>query len=387
MPRLRPLDRLPAPFGRDWAPLPPHISMRAELKALYAAVLRTFCVNTAAFRSLCRWDSRRSSAPAGTPRETPRAGGAPAGPKVPDAVQEATNFIASAAPAARYRSSTRRAALAGGACAVGSAAVLAWLAISHSSQYLTSVQAAYERVAAKPMVPAHQGQGVAQPQVMATRKEAARATPSHAVSSAVANSPGLTTLTVDGPPPAVLTTPAAPLATSPTPPKPVLDASQASSVVGDTSSSGLSEQRTLHTSQQSLLPNASNAQPSRNDHAQARESGRHARGKLHRATPRATSETQRSTQSFSPRAETRIEAPAFTQRSVATPSSAGGFSPFAPATLGVDEYASVRMSANTHLPNVAPAQSQSHAINNDSADWMSHISQRRVTDAPEQFAK
>lgn len=276
MPRLRPLDRLPVPFGGDWTLLPPHISVRAELKALYAAVLRTFCVNTAAFRSLCRWDARRSSAPASAPGDALRAG---AGPNVPDAVQEATDFIAFAAPVAGYRSPTRRAALAGGACAVSGAVVLAWLAISHSSQYQTSVQAAHERHAAKPMAPAHQSQGVAQPPVMANRNEAARTTRSHAVSSVATNPPpGPNRLAIDGPPPAAFTTPAAPLAISAAPLKPVLDTPQASSAVANTNSSGLSEQRTLHTSQPSLLPNASDTRASHNVHAQAHEPGRHAHG-------------------------------------------------------------------------------------------------------------
>lgn len=53
LPRLRPLGHLPAPFGRDWALLPPGYSLRAELKALYAAVLRTFCLNAETIRALC----------------------------------------------------------------------------------------------------------------------------------------------------------------------------------------------------------------------------------------------------------------------------------------------------------------------------------------------
>ncbi|MDR8399831.1 hypothetical protein NE850_26350 [Paraburkholderia sp. USG1] len=55
LPRLRPLGHVPAPFGRDWALLPPGYSLRAELKALYAAMLRTFCLSDQAIRSLCRW--------------------------------------------------------------------------------------------------------------------------------------------------------------------------------------------------------------------------------------------------------------------------------------------------------------------------------------------
>ena len=68
MPRLRPLGHVPASFGRDWALLPPGYSLRAELKALYAAMLRTFCMSDQAIRSLCRWsppeERRATEAPA-----------------------------------------------------------------------------------------------------------------------------------------------------------------------------------------------------------------------------------------------------------------------------------------------------------------------------------
>jgi hypothetical protein len=44
MPRLRPLRLVPTSFGRDWALRPPARNWRAEIKALYAAVLHTFCL-------------------------------------------------------------------------------------------------------------------------------------------------------------------------------------------------------------------------------------------------------------------------------------------------------------------------------------------------------
>jgi hypothetical protein len=49
---------LPASFGGEWAPLPPNISFRAELKAPYAALLRTFCLSADEMRSMCRWEPR-----------------------------------------------------------------------------------------------------------------------------------------------------------------------------------------------------------------------------------------------------------------------------------------------------------------------------------------
>jgi hypothetical protein len=88
------------------------------------------------------------------------------------------------------------------------------------------------------------------------------------------------------------------------------------------------------------------------------------------------------------RAVTAVEVPAPSARPFAKPSSAGDFSPFAPPALGVDEYASIRMSANTHLrSNVSPARTQPQPANIDSTDWTNHVSQRRVTDVPEQFVK
>lgn len=383
VPRLRPLDRLPAPFGRDWAIIPPNISLRVELKALYAAVLRTFCVNTAAFRALCQWDARRLATRESTSRHTPQTGDASATPSAPDATQEATNFVASSAPATRYRSSSRRTALAGGACAVGGAAVLAWVAISHSTQHQTVVRAGHEDRAVKQIAPEHEGEDVAQPApAMPSPDATARAARSHGASPAIPNRPALARLPVDAAPPIALTTPA-----SAAPLKPASSAPKASSAVWDTNSSSLSEQRPGHTSPQASSPNRSITAASRNGHAQARDADNRVAGKLHRATPRAISKSQASDHSVSPRTDARIEAPAFNPRSVAKPSSAGGFSPFAPATLGVDEYASVRLSANTHLRDIAPARSQSRAINTDTADWTNRMSQRRVTEAPDEFVK
>ncbi|MCL6507626.1 MAG: hypothetical protein K6T59_11415, partial [Bryobacteraceae bacterium] len=135
---LAPLGRLlPPPFGRDWALLPPGYSLRAELKALYAAVLRTFCLNAETIRALCQWETRRlpptassgfnAAAPSTTVFDTP----------VDESLRMSTEAApfspvsAPAAPASPRGAQLRWGALAGGACALGGAAMLAWVAFDH----------------------------------------------------------------------------------------------------------------------------------------------------------------------------------------------------------------------------------------------------------------
>ena len=70
MPRLRPLELVSRSLGREWSLLPPNVSFRTELKALYAAMLRTFCLSADAIRTMCRWDPqslRQQSAMTATP--------------------------------------------------------------------------------------------------------------------------------------------------------------------------------------------------------------------------------------------------------------------------------------------------------------------------------
>jgi hypothetical protein len=71
------------------------------------------------------------------------------------------------------------------------------------------------------------------------------------------------------------------------------------------------------------------------------------------------------------------------------PSAAGAYSPRASAQPGLDEYVDVTMSAATQLRDVAsPRSSMSNNLPAaGSTEWMSHLSQRRVTEIPDQFAK
>jgi hypothetical protein len=85
----------------------------------------------------------------------------------------------------------------------------------------------------------------------------------------------------------------------------------------------------------------------------------------------------------------RITVPRTAQRGSPAPSARGAYSPPAPAQPGFDEYADVTMSAATPVRDVASSRS---ATSNrvpaaSSTEWMNHMSQRRVTEIPDQFAK
>ena len=127
LPRLRPFGHVPAPFGRDWALLPPGYSLRAELKALYAAILRTFCMSDQAIRSLCRWsplDERRATAAQAPVFEKPFDAAAQLAVAVPPVPLHA---YATASRGSGHHWS----ALAGGACVLGGAAMLGWIGFDH----------------------------------------------------------------------------------------------------------------------------------------------------------------------------------------------------------------------------------------------------------------
>jgi hypothetical protein len=86
----------------------------------------------------------------------------------------------------------------------------------------------------------------------------------------------------------------------------------------------------------------------------------------------------------------RVAIPASASQVSPKPSAAGPYSPPAPTRLGVDEYDAVTMSAATHLRDIAPP-SRPASSNNPSrtsgTEWMNRMSQRRVTEIPDQFTK
>ncbi|MCC8403851.1 hypothetical protein LJ655_18470 [Paraburkholderia sp. MMS20-SJTN17] len=141
LPRLRPLASLPEPFGRDWALLPFGERWRTGLGSLYAALLRTVCVNDRHLLSYGQWVSidgvligvRQKAAqpvetaaqPAGEPANTAASVHAAMQRRVPQgpmriALKPRTPRIA------RRRTVWNRRAVAASACAIGCVAVLAW---------------------------------------------------------------------------------------------------------------------------------------------------------------------------------------------------------------------------------------------------------------------
>ncbi len=62
LPSLRPLGQISRSFGREWSLLPPNVSFRVGTEALYAAVLRTFCLSSDAIRSMCKWEAATQAA-------------------------------------------------------------------------------------------------------------------------------------------------------------------------------------------------------------------------------------------------------------------------------------------------------------------------------------
>jgi hypothetical protein len=145
LPSLSPLGRLlPPPFGRDWALLPPGHSLRAELKALYAAVLRTFCLDADTIRALCQWESWRlppaASSGFTSPASSTTVFDTPADESLRTSAKAAPFSPVSAppVPGSPRGGSLHWRALAGGACALGGAAMLAWIGFGHLAQRHTT---------------------------------------------------------------------------------------------------------------------------------------------------------------------------------------------------------------------------------------------------------
>ncbi|WP_028208199.1 hypothetical protein [Paraburkholderia nodosa] len=127
LPHIRPLAHLPASFGREWALTPPHFSLRAELRALYAAIMHTVCLSAEAFRAAVGWgdDHRPASQP-------PRPVAAPVAATAGHPAHARSTPDASPNRTPKHTSPFEQRKLAGGAVAIGGAALLAWIVASHA---------------------------------------------------------------------------------------------------------------------------------------------------------------------------------------------------------------------------------------------------------------
>jgi hypothetical protein len=350
LPRVRPLDHLPAPFGHDWALLPPGHSWRTELKALYAAMLRTFCMSHKTIFSFCRWvplNTRRAAAE-GSAAAAKRATvfDAPHG-EAPHVFAEAAALPVAEGPAVGILSRgapPHWRALVGGACALSGAAMLAWIAFGHLAhrQAIDDVKPADTVTASLDAQPAQPAQHRMADAV--TTREAADGKVNARTRSA------------------------------------------ASARIGVAPAYAPASTQTKATAAPRA---ATNDTLSRSRHA-LRETTNSQREKTRRHLARGAAANPLSHIAAMSDDMPRSAVPPVVQRASPRPSAAGSYSPLAPARLGNDEYADLTMVAATHLRDIAPPSRPATSINPTAAngtEWMNHMSQRRVTEVPDQFAK
>jgi hypothetical protein len=341
LPRLRPLDHIPASFGREWMLTPPHFSLRAEIRALYAAIMRTVCLSGEAFREVCRWDLQHrlfpepSAAPV-RPRATLKASWPPAKAKPLPHVDVARPPLPRRAPAP----GTHR--LAGGACAIGGAALLAWIVASHTPH------GAHDAATAAAAGPSRNADDTASQRLADTRAAHEHAATTGADASASQARQNAAVSTPDVHPSAHRPDYAA--ANHPTAPLRATLSGRATKTV---------EART-HKNRESVRGRASHE---RVIGVPRIESSRHA------------------AHAFAPH---RVAPPVTTQRTIGMYSEASSYSPRQPSVRQDDEYASIVTYANTHTA-ARPASRPSVPV--DSTEWVNHLSQRRVTEVPERFGK
>lgn len=375
LPRLRPLGHLPAPFGRDWALLPPGHSLRAELKALYAALLRTFCLNAQTIRSICQWETPRTPPEVPFVFTTPAASTAAFDARLDESAQTSAAAAASAfapvsapaVPAARSAASLHwgawgGSAWGGGACALGGAAMLAWIALGHPSHQ----QAASGNEATETRLATRDAQVTRSPGLNA-------ATAQHAAANS--NAPAL------GAAPSSKRNDGAPSS-----PRMKLDAVAA---------------LPRHNSASVTPTTAPLKAPAASPRVTASNSATHRRDNLHPAAsaPRDKNHRNRLQMGASARLadapamngdKPPTNVPAIARSTTPKTSAAGAYSPIAPSPLGIDDYASITLSAGIQLRHIAPPARAAQASQNATSgatDWTNHLSQRRVTDVPDQFAK
>ncbi|WP_141755170.1 hypothetical protein [Burkholderia plantarii] len=135
----------PSSYGHEWALLPPEAESRTGIRSLYAAIVRTACLDVDAFLALYRWDGEQDG-PFVSATIAAAAHAIPAA-QAPDEIKprEATRVAAEPFPrtarpiglfkAPRYRAarchsrSFRR--IAGRIGIVGAAMLLGWIVIDH----------------------------------------------------------------------------------------------------------------------------------------------------------------------------------------------------------------------------------------------------------------
>ncbi|TAL92311.1 MAG: hypothetical protein EPN73_25310 [Paraburkholderia sp.] len=339
LPRTHPLERLPRSFGREWALLPPNVSFRAELKALYAAMLHTFCLSADAIRSACRWEPLKAKR-AGPATASP-VSVAPDSPAPPACAAHVDLRISPVAPPV----SNRKRMVLGGACAVGGAAVLAWIALSssHSPPDVPDDVASAD-VPASPHIPSVQD---------ALRNDDVRLS-----ASSRARGRGQTTETATKSASAATTTTAS--------------ASSGSGAIKRSARRHATEvARANVKSSRKSTREATGATYAKSLKADQRKAAQVTSASRRSATPNVVATGQRTATAHRP--------------DVAL-STTGRFSPNAGSTASTDDYASIRTWAATLTSSPATPRAPART-NNTSGDWMNGMTQRRVTEVPDSFSR
>jgi hypothetical protein len=342
LPRPRPLDNLPVPLRHEWALLAPGDSWRDELRSLYAALLHTVCLSNRELLSCRRWNALDRSALDGRAAITSPAAAKPA--VVPRAMHHDARLDvprdmprkAAQAPTrvalklhrpgtAKRRASRRWPRMAGAICIVGAVAVLAWIAMDRHGA-LRQLASELPR----PMAIATDNRagpaGTRQPKVEAASRQAIGVDESHA-KAAHAN----------------VASTAAPVSAS------IRDAVSRRAPGGATPA---------HPPQRTQVARAQRQPVSGGQPAPSSE---RAHG------PRVTTTRAALNTSFAlPRRSTT-----YTD------------APFAQTWPGSSEYTAITTSAAMH-PRAATSNNRPA---NNSTEWMTHMTQRRITDIPAQFAQ
>ncbi|WP_248555502.1 hypothetical protein [Paraburkholderia terrae] len=388
MPRLRPLELVSRSLGREWALLPPNVSFRTELKALYAAMLRTFCLSADAIRAMCRWDPdslRKPSASMATLEPAAAPSPIPLGMRHP-----------MHAPA---RESRQWNTLAGGACAIGGVAAIAWLMANHPRQPASPTLAAAPEVtlnaAANQAEYVHSRSGNIERPADApvagnrTRDDLTARKPDERTTINTSGSDaGHVSSTRTGP----ATTKTTKASASPTAGHEA-PATQASRIITERASPISPRAVDAYAS----VPPKS-AKPSGVDHASRDvrkvHSTKRERNEFASTSARRAPHAVARARDIAPRHDLHASSESWPETQLSTghrarhlPSVAGDYSPLAPSARLNGDYDSVTMSAGTHVRNVAPVTIRQDGVNTNSTEWMNHMSQRRVTEVPDSFSK
>jgi hypothetical protein len=433
LPYIRPLAPIPASFGREWALTDPQFSLRTELRALYAAIMRTVCMSVEAFRAAARWDHRHSPFPL-----EPAPVAAPVAPVMASAaaaVQARTTPGTSRMPTPPVERNT----LAASAVAIGGAALLTWIIASHAphdtatssskanspadatarqdaSQRLADARAEHDEHATSGVVQQRAAQApVSAPTPTTDSALTVNATPTAAVAPRAASAPALASVQGAAQAP-VQAAVKAPIQAAPQAPiqaavqAPVHAAAQApvqapakapfqaaaqapmraavhapvQAPVAATANTGKAQQTARTARSQpnySEQAHTRSGSPARLVQRDVRNNSSAARRDATQRVAKPGAKQRLDVQKFEPYREAR---PVTTHRPNATYSEARVYSPHQTSANQADEYSSILTYANTYT---AARPSNRAAAPVDNTDWVNHVSQRRVTEVPDRFAK